>query len=255
MTTDRRAEIALRALFENDLTELPDRVLDAVVAELPATPQQRRLPRLAKPWNGMRLAVATIAIVIAVVLGAGFLSRPTGPSQPSASPSPPASPAATATSSPSSLPSPAPGYASAPPGWPTPEPYLLESPLPDPAGSPLPGDLIGRQYNTDPLNPQGIQAEVLTLRAADDPHCVPLFAGRSTCFTILWTPNYPKHIQDYAVRGSARLVGEDLVLAWDVVPNDPECQGTSSTYAISADRSTLTGIDVDPCSYGGFVEH
>src|SRR4029077_10286818 len=98
------------------------------------------------------------------------------------------------------------------------------------------------------------QALVLTLRGADDPHCVALYGGpRSTCFTILWRPGYPKHFSDPGVRGSARIVDDKLVLGFDLVPFDQPCEGTSSTYAISGDRSTLTGIDWPACSFSGFT--
>jgi hypothetical protein len=129
------------------------------------------------------------------------------------------------------------------------------TPLPSPAGATLPADLIGREYVSDPMHALGIQAEVLTLRAADDPHCAAMYRGRSTCFTILWTPNYPKHVDDPAVRGPARIVDGKLVLGFALVPNDPDCEGTSSSYAISADGSTLDGVDVSTCSYRRFVRH
>jgi hypothetical protein len=134
-------------------------------------------------------------------------------------------------------------------------PVAPPTPLPDPAGDPLPANLAGREYNVDPPSVQGLQAEILTLRAADDPHCIALYEGRSTCFTILWTPNYPKHVQDPAVRGSARIVDGNLVLAFDLVPNEPSCQGTTSTYKVSADGSTLDGVDVPGCSYRRFSAH
>jgi len=36
---------------------------------------------------------------------------------------------------------------------------------------------------------------------------------------------------------------------------DKACEGTTSTYAISADRSTLTAVDAPPCSFRGFTAH
>jgi len=237
---------------------LPDRVLDAVLAELPVTRQQRRwrlpvLPRQA-------LALAGVAAV-AVALTFGLLQFPgtfVGPSAfptPTPTPTPTAAPYVPRTFAPgASIP---PGYGSAPPGWLTPPPLAPDSHLPDPAGSPLPVELIGRQYNANPPEqPQGDQAEILTLRPPDDPHCQALYQGRSTCFTILWTPNYPQHVTDPAVRGSARIVGGNLALAFDLVPEDPGCQGTTSTYSISNDLVTLTPVDVPTCSFpGGFTAH
>jgi hypothetical protein len=202
---------------------------------------------------------ATIVLVVAAC-GSGAaaansppaasVAAPAAPPMPSPSPSP--SPTAVPTASPT--PSPAPGYGAAPPNWPTPAPFAPPSPLPDPPGQPIPANLIGRQYNVDPPSLQGAQAEVLTLRSADDPHCKALYEGRSTCFTVLWTPNYPKHATDPAARGSARIVDGNLVLAFDLVPNDPACEGTSATFTVSADLSTLDAI-VPGCAYQRFTAH
>jgi len=134
-------------------------------------------------------------------------------------------------------------------------PLAPESPLPDPSGSPLPAELVGRQYNVDPPALDGSQALVLTLRAADDPHCLALFEGRSTCFTILFTPNWPKHIEDPGVRGPARIVDGQLVLGFALVPFDQPCEGTTSTYAVEAGGDALRGLDVPACSFTEFVKH
>ena len=210
-----------------------------------------------------RLAVMTVIVLVVVTAALGFVAReglvgsPFGPRSvvpfvsPSLSPSPSPSPSPTATPTAT----PRAGYGSAPPGWPTSAPLAPVTPLPDPSGSALPPDLIGRQYNTHPSEIDGSQALVLTLRPPDDPHCAAMFDGRSTCFTVLWTPNYPKHVQDPAVRGPARIVDGNLVLGFALVPNDPACEGTSSTYSLSPDGWTLTGIDVPFCSFKGFVRH
>ena len=262
MNRDAEATRALRALFADDATRMPDRVLDAVLAELPVTRQQRRwrlpvLPRQALALAGV--AVVAVALTFGLLRFPGMFVGPSASPVPSATPTPVATP--TPTLAPTPTPTPAasvrPGYGTAPPGWPTPPPFAPDSPLPDPPGSPLPADLLGRQYNANPPEqPQGDQAEILTLRPPDDPHCQALYEGRSTCFTILWTPNYPAHFQDAAVRGSARIVGGNLALAFDLVPNDLSCQGTTSTYAISDDLVTLTPVDVPSCSFpGGFTAH
>jgi len=252
MTTDTATERALRALLEDDVTMLPDRVLDAIVAELPLR-RQRRRSWLPPRSRGLVGAMAAVALIVAFGIGLGL--RPGGVAAPRATPTPTPSPAATPSSTPSPTPLPSPGYGSAPPDWPAPMPVSPPTPLPDPAGDPVPANLAGREYNVDPPSVQGLQAEILTLRAADDPHCIALYEGRSTCFTILWTPNYPKHVQDPAVRGSARIVDGNLVLAFDLVPNEPSCQGTTSTYKVSADGSTLDGVHVPGCSYRRFTAH
>jgi hypothetical protein len=255
MTADRDAARALRALFDDDVTVMPGRVLDAVLAEIPVTRQQRRWPWSSIPIRSLQLVAAMAVLAVAITAGLGLMGRSGGIGGPPSSPTPGPSPTASPTRSPIPSSTPAPGYATPPAGWPTPAVLVPASPLPSPSGSPLPADLIGREYTSDPPTIQGIQAEVLTLRAADDPHCAALYGGSSTCFTILWTPNYPKHVNDPAVRGPARIVDGKLELGFALVPNDPECEGTTSIYAISADGWTLDQVDAPNCSYRRFVRH
>jgi hypothetical protein len=206
-----------------------------------------------------RAVIALLATVATLVAACG---SPAGSPQtsPAASTAAPASPTASPTPSASSAvakPSPTlkPGTATPPAGWPTPAILVPPSPLPSPPGAALPADLIGREYVTAPMHVQGIQAEVMTLRAADDPHCAALYRGTSTCFTILWTPNYPKHVDDPAVRGPARIVNGKLVLGWALVPSDQNCEGTSSSYSISADGWTLDGFNVSECGDARYVRY
>jgi len=263
MTTDRQIEGAFRALLDDDVDMLPDRVFEAVMTGLPTNRQQRRAREMSwlRSMTAIRLGIAGAALGLVVVAGIGVLVRPGGvggpePSTPIVVPS--ASPSLSPGPSPlpTSTPTPAPGYGTTPPDWPTPPPYTPASPLPDPSGSPIPADLIGRVYNSEPLETQRGQAQLLSLRGADDPHCVALYGGRSTCFTILWTPNYPKHMDDPAVRGSARIVDGNLVLGVDMVPNDVSCEGTFSTYSISPDGWTLQGLSVgSSCTHPEYVRH
>jgi hypothetical protein len=107
VTRDADATRALRALFADDATTLPDRVLDAVLAELPVTRQQRRTWRL-PTFTTRAFAVAGVAAV-AVVLAFGLVRLPAivviGPAatptlSPAVTSSPSASPGAAATSIP-----------------------------------------------------------------------------------------------------------------------------------------------------------
>ena len=200
-----------------------------------------------------RALLATVAIIVAAC--GSTAGGPTAPNiTPTAASSTPASPSPSASSAIAHRsPAPKPGTATPPAGWPTPMVLVPASPLPSPDGSALPADLIGREYVGAPIVTQGIQAEVLTLRAADDPHCAALYGGTSTCFTNLWTPNYPKHVEDPSVRGPARIVDGNLVLGWALVASDPACEGTTSSYAISADGSILDAIHAPACSYQRFV--
>lgn len=218
----------------------PDRLLEAAGRTIDRTRQRR----FAAWWAGSAVRprgfAAAWAIGALIVAGVAVLAlRPgTGPGNP---PSP----------SPTAIPSPTAAAASP---YPTNIPIVLGSLLPEPAGDPLPATLIGHTYEVNPPSVQGTQQEMLTLRAADDPHCVGLFGGRSTCFTILWTPNGPKHINDPAARGSARIVEGSLVLGFDWVPYDKPCEGTSATYAIEDDGAILRGINPPACAFPGFRE-
>ena len=206
------------------------------------------------------IGAAIVLVVAACGSGAAAVNSPAASIAAAAAATPAPTPIATPgpvptpSPTPSGTPRPVPGYGPVPSGWPSPMPVVPDSPLPDPPGQAIPTDLIGRQYNVDPPSVLGTQAEVLTLRPADDPHCKALYGGRSTCFTILWTPNYPNHVQDPAVRGSARIVDGNLVLAFDLVPYEPSCQGTSATYKVSADLSTLDAVKPG-CSYRRFIAH
>ena len=202
------------------------------------------------------IGVAIVLVVAACGSGAAAANSPVASiaAAPAATPTPTPIATPTPAPTPSATPRASPGYGAVPSGWPTPMPIFPDNPLPDPPGQPIPADLIGRQYNVDPPSVLGTQAEVLTLRPADDPHCQALYEGRSTCFTILWTPNYPNHMQDPAVRGSARIVDGNLVLAFDLVPYDTSCEGTSATFKISADLSTLDALRPG-CAYRRFTAH
>lgn len=79
MSADRDADRIVRSWLEEGVTTLPDRVLDAVLDELPATPQRRitwwparRLPEMN---NIVKLSVAA-AVVVVALLGLNYLVAP-----------------------------------------------------------------------------------------------------------------------------------------------------------------------------------
>ena len=79
MTADRTTRSIVRRWLDDGVTELPDRVLDAVLDQLPATPQRRR--RLLGRWTPRphRFALpAAAAAVLVVVAIAGTLTVPGG---------------------------------------------------------------------------------------------------------------------------------------------------------------------------------
>jgi hypothetical protein len=99
MSTDRDTRI-VRSWLEEGATALPDRVLDAVRDQLPATHQRRsmwlarRLPRMNRL---SQMAVAIAAVIVLAIVGTRFLPGDSSvgglPSTaPSASPTPTASP-------------------------------------------------------------------------------------------------------------------------------------------------------------------
>ena len=190
----------------------------------------------------LRLTAIAAAVLLAVTAGLALVARPTSVGGPA--------PVPTATSTPQ------PSVGAAPTAVvpPTAVPLVPATPLPDPAGSNVTTDLIGAEYRADPPEIQGTQELVLTVRAVDDPHCMAMFGGRSTCFTILWQPNYPKHVGDPGVRGPARLVDGNLVLGFALVPYDAACEGTSSTYTIEGGGASLRGVDVPACSFQAFTK-
>ena len=103
MTTDPKLERIVRSWLEPGLTTLTDDVLDAVLDQLPATPQRRRWSparRIASMNPIAKFAIAAAAVVVVVIVGYNLL-RPSASSQvgndssPSNEPSPSASPAPT----------------------------------------------------------------------------------------------------------------------------------------------------------------
>lgn len=91
MSTDRETTRLVRSWLDEGVTKLPDRVLDAVLDQVPATPQRR------SGWSAWRtyrmntyakLAVAAAAIVVVAVAGYQLLPRNGGIGGPGPSPSP-----------------------------------------------------------------------------------------------------------------------------------------------------------------------
>ena len=99
MNSERDANRIVRSWLEAGSTGIPDRVLDAVLSELPSTPQRR--PRWS-PWRFIQmkpvisLAAGAAIIVLAVVLGGRFLPSDSGIGVPTETSSPLPSPSATA---------------------------------------------------------------------------------------------------------------------------------------------------------------
>jgi hypothetical protein len=90
MSTDRDVERIVRSWMDEGVTVLPDRVLDLVLDQIPATPQRRswwpsrRFPVMT---NAVRIAVAAVAAVAIAILGISLLPK-SGVGGPSATATP-----------------------------------------------------------------------------------------------------------------------------------------------------------------------
>lgn len=99
MSTDRDVTGIVRSWLEDGATALPDRVLDSVLDQLPATSQRRAwwpAWRLSEMNTFAKFAVAAAAVVVVAIVGIRLLPGQggIGGSLPSASPSPSPSPIA-----------------------------------------------------------------------------------------------------------------------------------------------------------------
>jgi hypothetical protein len=86
MSTDRETTRVVRSWLEEGVTALPDRVLDAVLDQVPATPQRRSwwpAGRSNQMNTYTKLLAAAAAILVVAVVGYQFLPRNGGPGGPS----------------------------------------------------------------------------------------------------------------------------------------------------------------------------
>ena len=112
MSTDRDVTRIVRSWLEDGATALPDRVLDNVLDQLPATPQRRAwwpAWRLREMNSALKLAIAAAAVVVVAIVGINLLPRSEGVGGSGTSASP--APSSTASPSPSLSRSPAPSPA------------------------------------------------------------------------------------------------------------------------------------------------
>jgi hypothetical protein len=97
MSADRDVTGIVRSWLEEGATVLPDRVLDSVLDQLPATSQRRPwwpVRRFTQMNSFARLAIAAAAVVVVAIVGVSFLPRAggVGGPGPSATPAPTPSP-------------------------------------------------------------------------------------------------------------------------------------------------------------------
>ncbi|MEO6577853.1 MAG: hypothetical protein ABIO99_03015 [Candidatus Limnocylindria bacterium] len=100
MSTDRDTTRIVRSWLEDGVTSLPDRVLDAVLDELPATPQRRvtwwPARRLSTMNNAVKFGLAAAVVAVAALLGFNYFVGPNvgGPGLDDSTPTPTVSPIA-----------------------------------------------------------------------------------------------------------------------------------------------------------------
>ena len=91
MKPDRDATRIVRSWLENGVTQLPDRVLDDVLREIPAIPQRRRswggatLPQLNR---AAQFGLATAAVLLVVAMGLAVFASGRGVGGPIGGPTP-----------------------------------------------------------------------------------------------------------------------------------------------------------------------
>ena len=93
MTTDAELLRMVRSWLEDGRTRLPDHVLDAVLADVPTTPQHRSwwpARRIAEMTPIARFAMAAAAVTVLAVIGVTVLlpPAPAGPAATAGVPSP-----------------------------------------------------------------------------------------------------------------------------------------------------------------------
>jgi len=117
VSTDRDITRVVRSWLDEGVTALPDRVLDAVLDQVPTTPQRRSwwpARRFTTLTSYARIGLIAAVVVLAAVVGIGLYTNPVGGPGPTAMPSP--------------------------------TPSLMPSPSPLPSPTPVPNPIVGTMW-------------------------------------------------------------------------------------------------------------
>ena len=107
MSTERDVTRIVRSWLDDGVTALPDRVLDAVLDQVPATPQRRPRwwARRSDALNGTKILIAVAAVVAVAVVGLNVLPQIGGSVGAAPTPTPTVTPVPESTGSSIALPS------------------------------------------------------------------------------------------------------------------------------------------------------
>ncbi len=130
MNTDRDVTRIVRSWLQEGSDGLPDRVLDATLLHVPATPQRRATWPAWRvlPMHTPRVAAAAAAVLVAGIVGVNLLSQ--GPGSAASSPPAAAASSQTAASSPSRSVRPSPAPTVRPGGALSPGSYVVDGAFP-----------------------------------------------------------------------------------------------------------------------------
>ena len=216
MSTERDVERIVRSWMDEGVNALPDRVLDAVLDQIPATPQRRagwparRFPSLN---TYMRFGLAAAAVVLAAVIGIGLYGNLTG-GPPDATPS----------------------------STPAPSPSSSPVPSPTPISGPIVGTWVAPEVTCEQqiraVDAAGFTAEQIT-QSGLDPTCAD---GATYQISLAFLPDGRLLVQDRGVRmHPARygITGDQTFESTEV--GTPVC--LTYGYAIAGDQLTIEITD------------
>jgi hypothetical protein len=206
MSTDRDTTRLVRSWMQEGVTQLPDRVLDSVLDQLPATTQRRSTwwpaRRISTMNTTLKFGLAAVVVAVAVLVGLNYLAAPNVGGPGLTEPTPPPTPEPTPTSTPAGL---------LPEGshalWDAGVPMTVTIPAPDWYGEPAGGILI---KNDESGAPDGAGMIVFTEGEGD------LYVYGDPCQWSTTRPDTPAATVDELVAALAAQASRDASAPVDV---------------------------------------